>query len=566
MTTNTCVRLAAILFTATTAACASAPRASAPVSAPPAVPSSAAARPAPAPALDPVAALLAQSARHFATGESELKVGHLERARLEFDRSIDILLESPYGARNDERIRSQFDRYVDRISAYEAAALTTGDGFTEKPSEAASIDELLSSSAFSPVNTPSPAVADAVRGDLAATQFDIPIPFNDRVLQFVEVFQGRLRDWFTAGLQRGTRYLPMIQSVFRAEGLPLDLAYVPLIESAFKATAVSRVSAKGFWQFMRPTGIENGLKHDWYVDERADPEKATRAAAKYLRTLNNMFGGDWHLALASYNGGPGRVQRAMKRSGLEDFWALSETSAFLPRETRDYVPMILAAVIIARNPQQYGFEIDSAEPLSYETVTVTRATDLRKVAEWSGVTIDEIQTLNPELRRWTTPLKTSSYQVKVPLGAAEPLKARLESAPASELASLKWHTVKRGDTMAGIAKRFAVSRSDLAEANQLSTKARLRAGQELLIPRAPTTVLSASTRNANSDALAVRSAAPTGRVSYRVRRGDTLSSIARQHGVSIDELKTWNNLRGSSILVGDTLTVRRARSAASASK
>ena len=149
----------------------------------------------------------------------------------------------------------------------------------------------------------------------------------------------------------------MIQSVFRAEGLPLDLAYVPLIESAFKPTALSRAKAQGVWQFMRGTGLENGLEHDWYIDERADPEKATLAAAKYLKTLYRMFD-DWHLAMASYNGGPGRVQRAIKRSRPRRLLgALTATTRFLPRETRDYVPMILAAVIIAKNPAQYGFDV-----------------------------------------------------------------------------------------------------------------------------------------------------------------------------------------------------------------
>ena len=177
-----------------------------------------------------------------------------------------------------------------------------------------------------------------------------------RVLSYVQLFTGRLKGYLEDGLSRGAQYLPMIQEVFRAEGLPLDLAYVPLIESAFKPNALSRAKAKGIWQFMRGTALENGLKHDWYIDERADPEKATRAAAKYLKTLHRMFG-DWHLALASYNGGPGRVQRAMKRSGRDDFWAAdAPTSRYLPRETRDYVPLILAAVIIARNPAQYGHE------------------------------------------------------------------------------------------------------------------------------------------------------------------------------------------------------------------
>ena len=173
------------------------------------------------------------------------------------------------------------------------------------------------------------------------------------MLAYIELFQGRLHDFIEEGMRRGSRYLPMIQNVFRAEGLPLDLAYVPLVESAFKPNALSRAKAKGVWQFMPGTGLENGLRRDWYIDERSDPEKATMAAAKYLRTLSKIFGGDWHLALASYNGGPGRMQRALKTARVDNFWTLTEKSKILPRETREYVPMILAAIVIARNPAQY---------------------------------------------------------------------------------------------------------------------------------------------------------------------------------------------------------------------
>ena len=194
-------------------------------------------------------------------------------------------------------------------------------------------------------------------------------------------------------------FLPMIESVFRAEGIPLDLAYVPLIESAFKTTALSRAKAKGIWQFMRGTALENGLKHDWYIDERSDPEKATVAAAKYLTTLVKMFDGDWHLAMASYNGGPARVQRAMKRSGKSDFWQLTESSRYLPRETREYVPMILAAIVIAKNPAQYGFDLEPAVPLAYDKVQVDDPIDLRLVAEWTKAPIDDIvASLGPEGR------------------------------------------------------------------------------------------------------------------------------------------------------------------------
>ncbi len=314
--------------------------------------------PAPAPP-DPVTEALAASERAFEAGRRAVEDGHLSDARLAFDQALDILLLVPGGARADARLATALDALVDRISAVELDALARGDGFTETASEPASIDSLLSMPP--PEATPAPSVVTAVREDLAATAHDIPIPQNDRVLGYVEAFQGRLRTFLTEGLARGAEFMPMIQSVFREEGLPLDLAYVPLVESAFKPTALSRASARGVWQFMRPTARENGLTHDWYIDERADPEKATRAAAKYLKTLHRLFDGDWHLALASYNGGPGRVQRAVKRSGVDDFWQLSASKKrLLPRETREYVPMILAAMIIARNPAQYGFDVAGA--------------------------------------------------------------------------------------------------------------------------------------------------------------------------------------------------------------
>jgi membrane-bound lytic murein transglycosylase D len=523
------------------------------------------------PAVDPVDALLATSDRHFEAGQQELAIGHLGRARLEFDRALDVLVDSPYGGRNNDRIRAQFDRLVDRISALEVTALSTGDGFTEKQYEPASIDELLATSAFDTLPAP-PELERAVQADLETTQHDIPIPLNPRVLNYVEAFQGRLRDWITNGLSRGSQYLPMIQSVFRAEGLPLDLAYVPLIESAFNPNALSRAKAKGVWQFMRDTAVENGLKHDWFIDERADPEKATRAAAKYLKTLSEMFNGDWNLALASYNGGPGRVQRAMRRSRSDDFWEMSASSRYLPRETREYVPMILAAIIVARNPAQYGFEITQRPPAAYETVEVPGAIDLRRVAEWTGTSIDEIQALNPELRRWTTPVKYPDYAVKVPVGTADALRDRLATVPESELSALQFYAARRGDTMAGVARRLGVARADLAGANGLSVKARLRPGQQLLIPRPPAPLLTQSLDRPEPATLVVRASRDLGgsqvsaataepdaasRITYRVKRGDTLFSIARLFETTVDALKQWNRLRGSRISPGDRLTIYR---------
>ena len=534
---------------------------------------------APAPPADPIADLIALSNRHFESGQRELAAGHLETAKNQFDRALEVILESPSGSGGEVRLREQFERLVDRISAYEVTALAKGDGFTEKKYEPATIDELLSLSTFDETEATTE-TTKTVAQDLEATPHDIDIPLNAKVLSYVELFSGRLKGYLEEGLRRGTHYLPMIQDVFRAEGLPLDLAYVPLIESAFKPNALSRASAKGIWQFMRGTGLENGLKHDWYIDERSDPEKATLAAAKYLKTLHRMFG-DWHLALASYNGGPGRVQRAMKRSKKDDFWALTASTRYLPRETRNYVPLILAAVIIARNPAQYGLEVGAIEAPSYEVVSLPSAVDLRRIAEWSGVPVQAIQDLNPELRRWTTPVRATDYELRVPAGTADLVRAGLAETAQEDLAPLNHHTVKKGETLLSIAKKLKVNRADLAEANYLSAKARLSAGQRLIIPRPPASldseppstdaVLASNTvSNAVSDTVSdtveprVVPAAPErpAKVVHRVKRGDTLSSIARRYGITVDSVRASNHIRGNAIQIGQRLTILKPRAVA----
>ena len=572
-----------ILFTAALGGCAarSEPTAAAPKT-PVATPAPVltAAPPSPQLALDPVADLIALSTTYFKVGQSELQLGHLESARMEFNKAVDVLLESPWGARSEQRIREHYDRLVERISATELTSLAQGDGFTEKKYEPATIDDLLALSTFQA--TASAETKQAVADDLESNDHDIDIPLNSRVLSFVELFTGRLRNYLQDGLSRGARFLPMIQDVFRAEGLPLDLAYVPLVESAFKPDALSRAKAKGMWQFMRGTALENGLRHDWYIDERAEPEKATRAAAKYLKTLYGMFG-DWHLALASYNGGPGRIQAAVRRSGgVKDFWRLSASKRYLPRETRDYVPLILAAMIVARNPAQYGMDFEPAPPETppFEKVTLPVAVDLRRVAEWVATPVQTIQDLNPELRRWTTPIRATDYELKVPEGTADAIRAKLaEEGPDS--ANLTWHTVRKGETLLTIARKLKVSRTDLAEANYLSVKARVTPGQQLIVPRAPTLLLAArtdtpaplvETRNTPSVVAAsvtipnqlsdTRSAPSPSKVVYRVKRGDTLASIARVFQTSVVALKKWNGLRGNTVKIGQRLTIMTAKSAA----
>ena len=556
--------------TGTTRRPVSAPGPQAPVSA---VPSPATPEPA---QNDEIQDLIDASQAAFEKGQAELRLGHLERAKVLFDQALDGLLASPAGARSNARLREHFDRLVDRISAYEMRALAEGDGFAERPSAPASLDELLAIETF---NLPAPpaALREEVASDLKTTAHDIPIPLNPRVLAYVDLFRGSLRDWFQEALDRGAPHLEMIQRALKTEGLPLDLAYIPIVESAFKPEAVSRARASGLWQLMRGTAVEQGLKYDWYIDERSNPEKSTKAAVRYLKRLNAMFDGDWHLTLASYNGGPGTVWRAMRSKKASSFWPLVEQRRVLPKQTREYVPMVLAAMVIGRNPEQYGFAVTRTEPPAIDTVNVINPVDLRRVAEWAGVAVDEVQRLNPELRRWTTPVRHASFALRLPAGTGATVEQRISSQAPDGLSALQWNTVRRGETLQSVADSLKVRRADLAEANYLGTRAKLTPGQRLVIPRAPTTLLAARADRPEPVVDTAPSARPvasltrppsvpaTGdlsRVTYQVRRGDTLFSIARLFRTTVDSLRTWNRLGSDRLSIGDRLTVYTPRSAA----
>lgn len=500
---------------------------------------------APVQLVDRPTALVSRSELLFEEGQAQLALGHLTAARGLFDQAVDVLLDAPGGARSEPRLRAQFDRLISRINALEILALREGDGFTQTQTEDAVIDQLLEAAILLP--EPTRETEAVVAADLAETEHDLPIANNERVQSFIELFQGNLRDFMQESLHRSAKYLPMVQEVFRAEAIPLDLAYLAIVESGYKTNALSRAAARGMWQFMPATGKEHGLTQNWFLDERSDPEKATRAAAQYLKSLNRMFDGDWNLAMASYNAGPGRLQRAVKQSKTNDYWKLTETSRYLPKETRNYVPMIMAAVLIAKNPEAYGFEMPTVAPLAYDRVTVPDALDLRTVAEWTNVAIDDIRELNPELRRTTTPL--GSHDLKVPLGAAPLVEAKLASADPSLFAKFASHTVRAGETIASIARKSGVTRSDLAAANNLRTNSRLRPNQKLMVPILVTTALASRPVNTT--------AATASLMTYHVKRGDTLFGIAKHFDTTVDEIKKWNALTTSKLVVGDRLTIHR---------
>lgn len=501
-------------------------------------------------ATDPIPHIIASADIHLAAGLSEIKQGHLKRAREEFDRAVDLYLGAPGGAYATPELAEAYRRTLEAIQARELEALAAGDGFTEAQAERAAIDDLgdLALGAGSPSEDTRRLAEEVLAGEVN----DVQIQLNDAVLSSIDLYQGPLHEWFTAALERGGRYLPRIREVFAREGVPQDLAYVALVESAFKTGALSRAKAKGMWQFIPETGRIFGLAQDWWVDERSNPEKSTRAAARFLRSLYDRFG-DWNLALAGYNWGPGRVARIMERTGVEDFWTMTNV-AWMPRETRNYVPMIHAAIIVAKAPEKYGFAVTPEPPLVYEAVPVRGAVDLRVIAECAGTGLDHVQLLNPELRRLATPANRT-FDVKVPEGRGPALRRCLDDLPAEKRVAFRTHTLARGQTLASVARQYGAKVSDVASANAITParSKRLARGTELIIPipRAsvpPPRSGGSSTRGSSLDASRVR-------IEYRIKPGDTLTAIAARYQTTIRELKSWNNLSGSRLAAGGLLTV-----------
>jgi membrane-bound lytic murein transglycosylase D len=418
----------------------------------------------------------------------------------------------------------------------------------EGPLEPAAIDAV----ADLPVGDASPSEEALARAAAAveAESLDLPVELNEPVLSCIELYQGRLREWFESALSRGQKCLPRIREVFAEEGIPQDLAYVALVESAFKTNAYSRARAKGVWQFIAATGRRYGLTVDWWVDERSDPDKATRAAALYLKELYALFG-DWNLALAGYNAGEGKVLRAMQRYRTDDFWKLRQTRG-LRRETKNYVPLVHAAIVLAKAPERYGFVVTPDALPEVERVPIEGAFDLRVIAECAGEPVEGLRALNPELRRIATPADRT-YALRVPAGRAAAVATCVAELPLEKRVSFREHVVRRGQTLSGIARANGVAARDVAEANGLTLEGRLRPGTELVIPVPARRRVAAARREAAAVAPDPRDG--QGRVHHRIRPGDTLSAIATQYGTTVRELQAWNGLLGSAIAAGDVLTI-----------
>jgi membrane-bound lytic murein transglycosylase D len=370
---------------------------------------------------------------------------------------------------------------------------------------------------------------------------DIPLTLNSKVEYFLYYFQTSGKPSFSRWLSRSSRYLPMMKEILKREGMPEDLVYVAMIESGFQMHARSWANAVGPWQFISDTGRRYSLRIDQWVDERKDPVKATTAAALYLKELYGMFNGDWYLAAAGYNAGENKILRAISMYNTSDFWEISRGS-YLKRETKEYVPKLLAAAIIAKDPARYGFsDIAYLPAIEFETVKIPSRTDLELVARLSGTTYDAIRELNPDLRHWCTPPNYPDYELKLPKGTRLQFELEYAKVPVEKRFTEKVlytnYLARKKDSLNSVARRFGTSPETLSELNGLSKNARV-AGKKLVVPVKQTVDFSHEGRNTQASVKKGNFAKY-----YTVKKGDTLDALAKRFNVSTRLLSAWNNLK-----------------------
>jgi membrane-bound lytic murein transglycosylase D len=476
-------------------------------------------------ALDPVGDLIAKVEKDYQAGLDAYQAGQTEVAKQHFDSACNALLDSKLDIRSDDRLEQEFNRIVTGIDKLNLGDLSS-DADAQK-SEPAPIDETNGITPSADASTKAKAQAE-----IKATRSDLPLMMTDQVAGYISYFSNRGRGTFEHAYARSGRYHDMMVSILKQEGVPQDLIYLAQAESGFHPLAVSRVGARGIWQFMGSRARGYGLLHNMWVDERQDPEKSTRAAARHLRDLYAEFG-DWYLAMAAYNSGPGTVQAAVKRTGYADFWELYRRNV-LPKETRNYVPIILAVTIMTKNLSQYGFDdVSMDEPVPYDKVSINYPVSLRLVAECVDATTEQLEDLNPSLLRLSTP-REGKFELRLPAGTKDRYETAIASIPPDMRLWWRYHKVEPGDTLASIARSYRVTVKAIKTANHLEDTA-LDQDAHFIIPVSP------GKHPADTATYARRI------TRYHVRPGDTVQTVAENFGVSSKMLRRWNGLHDDSL-------------------
>lgn len=481
-----------------------------------------------APASPQVQALIDAVEVAYQSGVTHYHAGKLQTAKADFDRAVDMMLTSRFDLHSEPQLRDEFDHVLDAVNTLELEALKQGNGFSPKL-EPAPVD--IANDVTFPVD---PTVKAQAIAELKTTVSDLPLVINDPVAGYLSYFSSKGRGTMMRSLERAGRYHAMIARVLAEEKVPQDLIYQAVAESGFQPQAVNAHSgAGGMWQFM-PYGTYGLNRNGWY-DERFDPEKSTHAYARYMKTLYDQLG-DWYLAMAAYDWGPGNVQKAVQRTGYADFWELYRRNA-LPQETKNYVPIIIAAALMAKNPAQYGLQSLAPDPpLLVDTVTTDYSVDLRLVSDLVGAPVQEIADLNPSLLRMSTP-SDAPFDLHLPAGTKELFDKRIAEIPADKRNQWRFHKVVPGESLQTVARDYHVTAAEIEFVNQLEAGDDLSSTDSLIIPVPP--VASSKARL----------------TLYKVEHGDTLVTVADRFNVTVQQLRRWNHLGTARLEPGRRLYV-----------
>lgn len=513
------------------------------------------------------AKIIARAEDHFRKGKLNLEDNKRDQARDEFDRAVDSILESGFDVRASQRLQTFYLELVERIyreevplqqqatpnnaasmvlvaqnqSQEQKPAPPPQIGFRDQKFEPSPLDELSKLVLTSEESVVTD--ADVLALEQAKQNVNFAFTLNPLIQQYINYYQGRGRSTMESGLRRSGVYMKLARQIFMQEGVPVDITWLGQVESAWKPRAVSWAAASGLWQFVPSTGRQYGLRQTAWVDERNSFEQATRASARYLKSLATRYNGNWELAMAAYNTGAGNVDRAIGRTGTANFWMIYP---YIAQETRNYVPNILAVILIAKNPEKYGFKgIRPDPPMSYDVIQVPSATSLQLIADITDSNLDYLRTLNPELKRDVTP-RGESYNIRVPAGRSKPLVALLKRIPGDRLDSARVVSVAPGEDWQSVASRTGVSAVQLQAMN---AGVDLSKTSKVVVPNSSVKLTRwIRTKPTTEIGAAAQPSAVAGFQKIRARKGDTIARIAAAHNLDANEVARINGITANTEL------------------